>query len=249
MRLLTEEKLRIWEKKEKLTKVVINKDTLITPSARQYINEKNIEVLYEDEDKETIKGLKEKDKGIEIEASGRHMHLSREDIDELFGEDYQLTIRAELSQPGQYICQERLTLIGPKGVIENVGIIGPEREKTQIELSKTDARVLGVNPPIRDSGDIEESETLFIASDKSVVKAEEAVILAKRHIHMTTEDAKEFKLKDGDMVKVKVDGDRGLIFDNVLVRVNDDYSLRMHIDYDEANAINHHRGMIGWILE
>lgn len=188
------------------------------------------------------------DRSIMIEASGRHMHLSREDIDVLFGKGYELSKKKDLSQPGQYICEERLTLIGPKGVIEKVGIIGPEREKTQVELSKTDARILGVNPPIRDSGDLKGSESLFIASNKGVVHAKESTIIAKRHIHMTENDALKYGVKDKDIVMVKVLSERGLIFDNVLIRVNNNFSLSMHIDYDEANAIDYNPKLRGLVI-
>lgn len=190
----------------------------------------------------------DEDDSILIEASGRHMHLSRKDIDLLFGKDYQLTKKRDLSQPNQFISEERLTLIGPKGVIENVGIIGPERGKTQIELSKTDSRILGVNPPIRDSGDTSGAESLYIASKKAVIKAVESTIIAKRHIHMTLRDAEKYKLKDGDLVSVKVLSERGLTFDNVLIRVSDNYTLSMHIDFDEANAIDHNSQMRGKII-
>lgn len=185
---------------------------------------------------------------IRIEASARHMHLSREHLEILFAKDYELTPKRELSQPGQFICEERLTLVGPKGVIENIGIIGPTRAKTQVELSKTDARVLGLNPPIRDSGDTKGSETVFIVSKTNMVKAEESVIVAKRHVHMRPKDAEKYGVKDKDIVSVEVEGERSTVFNQVLVRVNENYDLSMHIDYDEANAINHNPNMKGKIL-
>ncbi len=185
---------------------------------------------------------------IRVEASARHMHLSREDINRLFGEGYSLTPRRELSQPGQFICEERLTLVGPKGIIENVGIIGPERKKTQVEISKTDARILGVSPPIRDSGDTLGSEDVFLVSKNDVVKAREAVIIAKRHVHMRPKDAEKYGVKDGDLISVEILGERAVTFSKVLVRVNENYDLSMHIDFDEANAINHNPSMRGRII-
>jgi putative phosphotransacetylase len=195
-----------------------------------------------------VKEILEPSNEVPIEASGRHVHLSREHVELLFGKDYKLKKKKELSQPGQYQCEERVILIGPKGVIQNVAVLGPERDKTQVEISKTDAISLGVDAPIRESGDLEGSGTLFIATENAVVKAEESVIIAKRHIHMTREDAKRLKVKDKDIVKVKVKSDRPIIFEDVVVRVSDRYKLSMHIDYDEANASNFRKGIKGEIL-
>ncbi|HWR60784.1 MAG TPA: phosphate propanoyltransferase [Clostridia bacterium] len=173
---------------------------------------------------------------IPVEASARHVHLSREHIDELFGRGCELTRKKGLSQPGQYQCGERIRLIGPKGVISDVAVLGPPRRKTQVELTITDAISLGIRPPVRDSGELEKSGTLFIASPKAVIKAEESVIIAKRHIHMTEKDAEHFGVRDGQTVRVRIFGQRPLVFEDVLVRVNDNYSLAMHVDFDEANA-------------
>lgn len=173
---------------------------------------------------------------IPVEASARHVHLSKEHVEALFGHGYELTEKRELSQSGQYQCNEKVMLIGPKGVIYNVSVLGPARKKTQVEISYTDSFALGIIPPVRDSGDLEGSGTLYIASSLSMVKAEESVIIAKRHIHMTRSDARHFGVYDGQTVSVRVFGQRPLIFEDVMIRVSDNYALRMHLDFDEANA-------------
>lgn len=183
-----------------------------------------------------VKEELEKNFLIPVEASARHVHLSQEHIAELFGQGYELTKKKDLSQPGQFQYNERVTLIGPKGVIGGVAVLGPPRQKTQVEISRTDAMALGVNPPVRDSGDLSESESLYIATPIAVIKAAESVIIAKRHIHMTKRDAEHFNVKDKELVKVKVFGERPLILEDVLIRVSDSYILRMHVDFDEANA-------------
>lgn len=198
--------------------------------------------------KETLANSKETSNIIPIEASGRHIHLSKENVEILFGKGYKLKEKKELSQPGQYQCMERATLIGPKGVIENVAILGPERGKTQVEVSKTDARQLGINPPVRDSGDLKGSETVYIATEKAVVEAKESVIVAKRHIHMNNEDAIRFNVKDKDTVNVRVKSDRPVVFEDVVIRVSDKYKLSMHIDFDEANASSFKNGMVAEII-
>jgi putative phosphotransacetylase len=173
---------------------------------------------------------------IPVGVSGRHLHVSREHLNVLYGEGYQLHSVKDLSQPGQFACQETVDLVGPKGSFKNVRILGPERKKTQIEVALTDAIKLGVNPPVRDSGDIAASPGVTIVGPKGSVNLEEGVIAAKRHIHMTPADAQTFGVKDKDIVKVRLGGERGLIFDEVLIRVNDQFSLEMHIDTDEGNA-------------
>lgn len=172
---------------------------------------------------------------VPVEASARHVHLSEEHMKMLFG-GTELTKKRELSQPGQYQYNERVKLIGPKGIISGAAILGPPRTKTQVELTRTDAFALGIDPPVRDSGDLSGSETLFIAGDKAVIMVPESVIIAKRHIHMTVEDAIRFAVNDKDLVSVKIYGQRPLIFEDVLIRVSDSYKLAMHMDLDEANA-------------
>lgn len=187
-------------------------------------------------------------RSIPVEASARHVHLSKEHMEKLFGKDYKMSKKKDLSQPRQFQYQERVTLIGPKGVLKGVAILGPARNKTQVEVSKTDAKALGVNPPVRESGKLDGSGSIYIATKKSVVHAEEAVIVARRHIHMTTEDSKGFEVSDKQLVSVRISGERPVVLEDVVVRVNDNYKLSMHIDFDEANAAGHKDGVIGEIM-
>lgn len=180
-------------------------------------------------------------KKIPVGVSARHIHVSREDLDVLYGKGYELTVMKDLSQPGQYAAKENVELVTEKGTMK-VRILGPVRKQTQIELALTDSVKLGVTPPVRDSGDLKESPGLIIRGPQGEVKIDEGVIAACRHIHMTPAEAEVFCLNDKDIVKVRCGGDRGLIFDNVLVRVNDNYSLEMHIDTDEGNAAMLHTG-------
>lgn len=184
---------------------------------------------------EVIKEIKKR-LFIETEASGRHVHLSRGDVDALFGKGYRLTAAKPLSQPGQYACRERVTLITEKGKIENVAVLGPEREHTQVEISLTDARVLGLRPPVRQSGDISGSPGITIAAGDREIHVNEGVIAAQRHIHITPSDAAKMKVCEGENVKVKIFGSRPLIFEDTVVRVSDKFATVIHIDYDEANA-------------
>ena len=160
---------------------------------------------------------------IEVEASGRHIHLSRQDIDTLFGVGYKLTKAKDLSQPGQYACTERVTVTGPKGSLKNVVVLGPERKASQVEVSLTDALALGVKAPIRQSGDIEGTPDIIVSNGDREVRLTQGLIVAKRHMHITPEDAVKFNVTDGEIVKVKVLGLRPLIFDDLVVRVSKDF--------------------------
>ena len=173
---------------------------------------------------------------IPVGVSNRHIHLSREHLAQLFGKDFELTVLKELSQPGQFAANETVIVEGPKGKIENVRILGPARSMTQLEISKTDSFRLGVNPPVRLSGDIEGTPGITIHGPEGTVIVEKGVIIAKRHIHMTPRDAERFAVKDRQVVKVKTLGERALIFEEVVVRVSENFALDMHIDTDEANA-------------
>jgi len=173
---------------------------------------------------------------IPVGLSNRHVHLSKEHLEILFGEGYELTVFKDLSQPGQYACNEKVDLIGPKGSFKGVRILGPVRSKTQVEISISDGFTLGIKPPVRDSGDLAGSPGIKIVGPKGEVELEEGVIAASRHIHMHTSDAEKFGLKDKDIVSVKVPGIRGLVFNNVLVRVSPAFALEMHVDMDEGNA-------------
>lgn len=192
----------------------------------------------------------ETDNTFEIETSGRHIHLSRKDIDRLFGKDYELTVSKHLSQPGQYACKERLTLIGPKGVLHNAIVLGPERAETQVEVSFTDARILGVNVPLRMSGDTEGSPGIILANGANVVALDKGLIVAKRHVHVNDQDAPKLGVEHGDIVKVQVlDSERPLIFDDVAIRVHENFNTSMHIDYDEGNACGYKKGTRGVIIK
>lgn len=193
-------------------------------------------------------GLSKTVDSFQVEASGRHVHLSQEDAMTLFGKS-ELTQVKELSQPGQYLCKEKVTLIGPKGVISGVAVLGPCRSKTQVEVSRTDARALGLRGLIRDSGDLEGAEDIVISAGGKCLEAKGTVIAAKRHIHMRPEEAKALQVTDKDIVMVKVTGERPLVFDDVLVRVKDSYRLSMHIDYDEANAVGLTKDSVGKIIQ
>jgi propanediol utilization protein len=174
------------------------------------------------------------------------VHLSEKDCLALFGGP--LTFVRELSQPGQFLAKERVRLIGPKGVMDNVAVLGPTRGSSQVELSKTDARVLGIDAPVRQSGDVAGSPGLLLASDKGIVGIQEGAIVASRHIHMTTADAARLGLKDNDMVSVRLASERPMVFEEVLVRVSDKFALAMHIDADEGNASGWKKGVDGYIV-
>lgn len=174
-----------------------------------------------------------------VETSARHIHVSKATLKYLFGEDFELVVRKELSQPGQYVSTSRLDIIGPKKTIAGVSILGPVRDADQVEVSLTDARTLGVNAPIRESGDTANSAPIILRNPENgkEISISEGCIVAKRHIHMTTKDAEVFGVKNGEIVNVVVNTkDRKTIFGDVVVRVKDSFGLAMHIDTDEANA-------------
>ena len=172
-----------------------------------------------------------------VETSARHVHLTEEHIKILFGEGASLTVKKPLSQPGQFACEERVTLVGPKKSIPNVIILGPARSATQVEVSLTDARTLGVDAPVRESGDIAGSGACKIVGPCGEVEISEGVIAAKRHIHFTPADAEAFGVEDKQIVSVKINSaDRSTIFGDVVVRVSPNFAAAMHIDTDESNA-------------
>ena len=191
----------------------------------------------------------ELDSSFEVEASGRHVHLSRKELDALFGTGYELTKAKDLSQPGQYASKERLTVVGPKGAFHNVVILGPVRKESQVEVSLTDCLQLGVKAPIRESGDIEGTPGIVLVNGDKSVSLDKGFIVAKRHVHMTPEDAEKIGVKNHDIVKVKVEGARPLIFDDVVIRVSPKFATYMHIDYDEANACGFSKGIRGRIIK
>ena len=183
---------------------------------------------------------------VPLEASGRHVHVTREQAQALFG--HSLTPKRPLSQPGQYLANERVTVMGPKGKFENVAVLGPERKEAQVEISLTDGRTLGVSPPVQPSGRVEGSPGCILVGPKGQVGLRQGVIAAQRHIHMTPEDAAQMNVKDRQMVKFQVYSARPLIFEDVLVRVSPDFATFAHLDYDEANACGFREGDLGRIL-
>lgn len=179
---------------------------------------------------------------IEIEASGRHIHLSRAHVEALFGAGHQLTPVKDLSQPGQFACQERVTLVGPKGELKNVAVLGPERGESQAEISLTDAVALGITPPVRQSGDLRGTPGLTVRAGGREIALDHGLIAAQRHIHMTPEDAARWGVADHQSVRLKTFTDRPLVFDDVVVRVSPRFSTMVHLDYDEANACGFKKG-------
>lgn len=174
---------------------------------------------------------------IPVGVSNRHVHLSQEDLDTLFGQGYQLTSIKELSQPGQYACKETVTVCGPKGAIEKVRILGPVRKQTQVEILTADCFKLGANTEPKMSGELAGTPGITLVGPKGSVQTKEGLIIAQRHIHMNLADAVKFGVHDGQTVKIQTEGIRGGIFNNVAIRVTDTSSLECHLDTEEANAM------------
>lgn len=183
---------------------------------------------------------------VELEASGRHVHVTKEQAMVLFG--HPLTPERPLSQPGQYLARERVTIVGPKGEFPNVAVLGPERKAGQVEVSLTDARHLGLDVPVRLSGDVKGSPGILLRGNAGCVTLEEGVMAAQRHIHLTPEDAKKFGVKDKQTVKLQTYTARPVIFEDVAVRVSPEFASFVHLDYDEANGCGFRKGDLGRIL-
>lgn len=183
---------------------------------------------------------------VELEASGRHVHVTVSQAEVLFG--HRLTPKWPLSQPGQFLSNERLTVIGPKGEFQNVAVLGPERKDAQVEISLTDARVLGLNPPIRESGKVENTPGATLVGPCGRVTLRQGVIVAQRHVHLRPSDAEKFGVKDKQIVRLQTLTGRPLVFDDVVVRVREDFAPYAHLDYDEANACGFQKGDLGRIL-
>lgn len=183
---------------------------------------------------------------VELEASGRHVHVTKEQAQRLFG--HPLTPKRPLSQPGQYLAGERVTVIGPKGKFENVAVLGPERSEGQVEISLTDGRALGITPPVRLSGKVDGTPGAVLQGPRGQVELKQGVIAAQRHIHMTPEDAQAMGVRDKQVVRLQTFTDRPVIFDDVVVRVHKDFATYVHLDYDEANACGFQTGDLGRIL-
>lgn len=183
---------------------------------------------------------------VELEASGRHVHVTKDQAEVLFG--HPLTPKRPLSQPGQFLSNERVTVIGPKGEFENVAVLGPERPAGQVEISLTDARALGIDAPIRESGKVENTPGATLIGPCGRVTLQQGVIVAKRHVHLRPEDGKRFGVKDKQIVRLQAMTDRPVIFDDVVIRIREDFAPYAHLDYDEANACGFQKGDLGRIL-
>ena len=183
---------------------------------------------------------------VELEASGRHVHVTQQQAVALFG--HKLTAKRPLSQPGQFLANERVTVIGPKGEFQNVAVLGPERKEAQVEISLTDGKTLGIAPPVRLSGKVAQTPGATLAGPCGRVVLEQGVICAQRHIHMTPEDAKHMGVTDKQVVRLQTFTDRPVVFDDVVVRVSPSFRTRVHLDYDEANACGFRTGDLGRIL-
>ena len=183
---------------------------------------------------------------VPLEASGRHVHLTKEQALALFGHD--LTPERELSQPGQFLCRERVTVEGPKGKFENVAVLGPARKEAQVEISLTDGKTLGIQPPVRLSGDVKDSPGCNLVGPRGQIRIEKGVIAAKRHIHLTPEEGRRFGVGDRQVVSLQTFTDRPTVFGDVVVRISPEFSGAVHLDYDEANACGFRKGDFGRIL-
>jgi len=184
---------------------------------------------------------------VELEASARHVHVTKEQAKMLFG--HGLTAKRPLSQPGQFLANERVTVIGPKGEFQNVAVLGPERKEGQVEISLTDSRHLGIDAPVRLSGETEGTPGAKLMGTEGSVVLDRGVIVAKRHIHMTPEDAERMGVRDGERIKLQVFTDRPLVFEDVVVRVRPEFATFVHLDYDESNACGFKKGDLGRILK
>lgn len=183
---------------------------------------------------------------VELEASGRHAHVTAQQANTLFG--HELTPARELSQPGQFLAKERVTVKGPKGEFHNVAVLGPERPEGQVEISLTDGRTLGITPPVRPSGSVKDTPGVTLIGEKGQVTLPQGVIAAQRHIHVNEKDAPRLGVQDKQLVQLQTFTDRPVVFSDVLVRVHPNFETRVHLDYDEANACGFRGGDLGRIL-
>jgi acetate kinase len=232
---------KISSDKSKITVLIVptDEERMMAREALSAINRTYLSQVMEERDKQPFP----------VEVSAHHAHLCQEHVEMLYGKGHILTHHAALSQPGQFACKEQLNIIGPKGKVERVRVLGPARKFTQIEIAMTEQFKLGLDPPIRESGDLTDTPGCILEGPAGSVKLDKGVICALRHIHMTPEDALRYGVRDKSFVRVRVEGDREMVFGDVLVRVDKSYALAMHIDTDEANAANLKTGALGYIEE
>jgi putative phosphotransacetylase len=237
MAVITETSLRAMHKSGIPNPFLLEKGDKLTPAAADFLKGRGIEVKSSEEHLQPAV-QSQPERYIPVGVSNRHVHLSPEDVEALFGPGYQLTPLRELSQPGQFACQETVTIVGPKGSIHGVRILGPARGATQVEISRTDGFQLGVHAPVRMSGDIEGTPGLVLVTAKGSRILEKGVIVAKRHVHMSEAEAQEYQVQDGDTLILETTGERPIIYPDVVVRVNPRFALDFHVDLDEGNAAN-----------
>lgn len=186
---------------------------------------------------------------VEVGLSNKHLHLKEEDIETLFGKGHCLTSMKPLKQPGQFACEEKVDIVGPKGTLKGIRILGPARPETQVELAMTDARAIGLSAPIRESGKLEGTPGVKLIGPAGEVALDYGAIVALRHVHLSPEQALEAGVKDKDIVSIRFDGERGLVFENVLIRSGDGHDSEIHLDTDEGNAAGLKNGMLGEIIK
>ncbi|HZG82528.1 MAG TPA: phosphate propanoyltransferase [Brevibacillus sp.] len=237
MSLITESALRAMQKTGIPTPFFLGKGDILTPAAADFLRGRGIQVkAFEEQPDEELAAQTPRE--IPLGVSNRHVHLSLEHVERLFGKGHSLTPLRELSQPGQFACEETVTLVGPKGSIHGVRILGPARTQTQVEISRTDGYVLGVAAPLRMSGDIEGTPGLVLVTGRGTVVLEKGVIVAKRHVHMSVQEAQQFQVQDGDSLILETQTDRPIVYPDVIVRVDPRFALDFHVDLDEGNAAN-----------
>ncbi|SDN68999.1 putative phosphotransacetylase [Paenibacillus sp. yr247] len=237
MALITETSLRASLAKGLLNPYPVQEGDKLTPAAMDFLKARGISLqriaskpsIYP----KTMNGIQT---NVPAGVSNRHIHLSPDHVEALFGTGYRLNILRELSQAGQFAAQETITLVGPKGIIPNVRILGPSRGATQVEISRTDGYLLGVHPPVRLSGHLEGTPGIIVVGIKGTIVLQEGLIVAKSHVHLSPQDASELQIEGGDRLILKTGGDRPIFFADVIVRVSERFSLDFHIDLDEANA-------------
>ncbi|SDX08587.1 phosphate propanoyltransferase [Paenibacillus sp. CF384] len=239
MRLITEASLRAGLARGLPNPYPIESGDKLTPAAADFLKARGIPLLKQPDAVKAAANLPEGttvERVIPVGVSGRHMHVSQQHLEVLFGTGYKLQVLRELSQPKQFAARETVTIAGPKGAITNVRILGPLRAATQVEISRTDGHSLGLRPPVRLSGDISGTSGVTIIGPSGVVVLQEGLIIAKRHVHMSKAEAADYQVVQGDQLTLQTDSERPVIFPDVVVRVDERFALELHIDRDEANA-------------